>query len=183
VTIRSKVRPATGRERPPCRDSTSHRFKIAVTRAFHAARCETSTAVARAPARDRFAHELAAALANVGKPRERVRVAGEVFFANLERDPQRWIVLFGGSAVPVIGELGERLNELRFETVANIVENLHASAAPGVDAENIEAAAHAISGVGEQLGRWWIKNPQIPRERVVQHYTDFIWNGVGARAN
>ena len=40
------------------------------------------------------------------------------------------------------------------------------------------AAAHAISGVGEQLGRWWIKNPTVLHARVVEHNTDLIWNGV-----
>ena len=31
-----------------------------------------------------------------------------------------------------------------------------------IDNERIEAAALAISGVGEQLGRWRIKHPEIP---------------------
>ncbi|QJY46066.1 TetR/AcrR family transcriptional regulator [Pseudonocardia broussonetiae] len=131
-------------------------------------------------ARDLFAVRLAAAREGVDDPREQVRISGEVFFAELERDPDRWIVLFGGAAVPMIGELGHQLTELRFRTVDHTIAHLHdavTSAGSAVDEERIHAFAHAISGVGEQLGRWWIANPHIPRDRVVQHYTDFIIGG------
>lgn len=128
-------------------------------------------------ARDGFARELAAALADVGDPREQLRIAGDVFFRILERDPERWVVLFGGAAVPLIGVLGERLTELRFQTVAGITARLRSVVADG-DPERIEAFAQAVSGVGEQLGRWWMHHRTIPRARVVAHYTEFIWRGL-----
>jgi len=31
----------------------------------------------------------------------------------------------------------------------------------------VEATAHAISEVGEQLGHWWLKHPEVPKARVV----------------
>lgn len=36
------------------------------------------------------------------------------------------------------------------------------------------AAAHFISGAGEELGRWWLRNPTIPRERIVGYHCDFV---------
>jgi len=129
-------------------------------------------------ARDRLGQEMVAALRGVSEPRERLRVAGVTFFSMLERDPQRWIVLFGGSGAPLTGEVGERLTELRFEMVARLADVLELAARPGVARERVEAAAHAIGGIGEQLGRWWLENPKIPRSRVVEHYTELIWNGV-----
>ncbi|WP_027006790.1 TetR/AcrR family transcriptional regulator [Conexibacter woesei] len=129
-------------------------------------------------ARDALAVEYDAATAGVTDPREQLRLSADVFFATLERDPQRWIVLFGGAAVPVIGELGEQLSELRHQTVTRIMDNLRAHAVAGLDSERVEMAAYAISGVGEQLGRWWIKHPNVPRARVVADYVDFVWSGV-----
>jgi AcrR family transcriptional regulator len=128
--------------------------------------------------RDRFAAEQTAAVEGIADPRERLRVGGDAFFAMIERDPARWVALFGGGS-PVIGELAERLAALRLETIAFVTRNVAAAAAPGVDRERIEAAAHAITGVGEQLGTWWIAHPEVPRERVVDYYTELIWGGIG----
>jgi AcrR family transcriptional regulator len=128
-------------------------------------------------ARARYAEQLEQALAGETDPREQIRTAGEMFFTILEQDPQRWIVLFGGSAVPLFGELGEQLHELRAISVARVAAVIQAEA-PGSDPEQVDAFAHAISGVGEQLGRWWLKHPTIPRERVVEHYTNFVWRGI-----
>ena len=138
--------------------------------------CVYLACVARA--RAQFDDEVRAAVVGIDDARERLRVIGDVFYSILERDRDRWVVLFGGSAVPVIGELGDRLTELRFVTVRMILENIRCSVTESVDEERLEAAAHSISGVGEQLGRWWIKNPDIPRARIVDYYTSFSWVGI-----
>lgn len=129
-------------------------------------------------ARARYAEQLEQALSSSTDPREQIRAGAEVFFAIFEHDPQRWTVLFGGSAVPLFGELGEQLHQLRETSIAKVAAVIQAEA-PGADPERVDAFAHAISGVGEQLGRWWLQHPDIPRDRIVEHYTDFIWNGVG----
>jgi AcrR family transcriptional regulator len=132
-------------------------------------------------ARENYQDQLTHTLATIEDPREQIRAAGDLFFAMIERDPKRWTVLFGGSAIPLFGEDGEKLTDLRFQTVAQTATLIHA-AAPDADPERIRAVAHAISGVGEQLGRWWLREPHIPRHRLTQHYTDFIWNGLQALA-
>ncbi len=128
-------------------------------------------------ARHRYAEQLSAALASTTDPRGQIEAAGELFFSILERDPQRWMVLFAGSAVPMFGELGDQMMALRAEGIATIARVIRAEAA-ALDPERAAAFAHAIAGVGEQVGRWWIAHPQVPRARVVQHYTDFIWDGL-----
>jgi hypothetical protein len=35
-----------------------------------------------------------------------------------------------------------------------------------------------ISGVGEQLARWWLANRHVPRAQVVEYYTEFCLNGL-----
>ncbi len=128
-------------------------------------------------ARTRYAEQLGEAVSSTSDPRAQIRAGGELFFSILERDPERWMVLFGGSAVPLLGELGEQLLQLRAISVGKVAAIIQTKS-PGADPEQIDAFAHAISGVGEQLGRWWLQHPEIPRERVVEHYTEFIWNGL-----
>lgn len=106
--------------------------------------------------------------------------AGEVFFSLLERDPRRWMVLFNPS-IALSPTLSEQLTEMRTHTIARIAEMLrHFSA--GDDGTNT-AFAYAISGVGEQLGRWWLANPDIPKTRVIGFYRDFITHGLNSWDN
>jgi hypothetical protein len=79
-------------------------------------------------------------------------------------------------SAPLQGSFGEELTELRFATVGRIAEILTVDA-PDAEPERLDVFAHAISGVGEQLGRWWIANPTVPRRRVVSHFRDFVWAG------
>lgn len=103
--------------------------------------------------------------------------AGDILFSMLERDPQRWMVLFNPSTA-LSKELSHQLSEMRRHTIDRIAEMLrHFSAA---DHEQDDAFAYAVSGVGEQLGRWWIANPGVPRSRVVELYRDFITGGLTA---
>jgi hypothetical protein len=39
----------------------------------------------------------------------------------------------------------------------------------------IEACAYAVSGVGERLGHWWIRNPELRRRGLLQHYIEILW--------
>jgi AcrR family transcriptional regulator len=103
--------------------------------------------------------------------------AGEIFFDLLERDPERWMVLFNPSTA-LSRELSQQLAETRTHTIERIAEMVrHFSSG---DAEQDVAFAYAISGVGEQLGRWWLQNPQIPKARLVQLYRDFITSGISS---
>lgn len=112
--------------------------------------------------------------ADIGAVMER---AGEVLFSLLERDPQRWMVLFNPS-IALSRELSEQLTEMRRHTIVRIAEMLrHISTG---DEEQDLALAYAISGVGEQLGRWWLDHPEVPRARVIALYRDFITGGLAA---
>lgn len=107
--------------------------------------------------------------------------AGEVFFGLLERDPRRWSVLFDPGTALAPEHAGE-LAAMRRRTIARIQEMVrHFSRGDDTDDERDVAFAHAISGVGEQLGRWWIAHPEIPRERVVALYRDFVTGGLASR--
>lgn len=104
--------------------------------------------------------------------------AGEVFFGILERDPRRWMVLFNPSTA-LSPELNAQLTELREQTITRIAGMVRHLGT--FDEERSLAFAYAISGVGEQLGRWWLTRPDIPRSTVVAYYRDFITPGLDLR--
>ena len=37
--------------------------------------------------------------------------------------------------------------------------------------------AHAISGVGERLGHWWLTRPDLTRDRMVERDVGILWRG------
>lgn len=120
--------------------------------------------------RGEFEQALMAAVSDAPDIATALERGGEAFFSTLESEPRRWSVVHGGTGA-LVGPLSEELTDMRFATVERIAEvvRLHK---PAADAERVEAFAHAISGAGEQLGRWWLRNPDMPRARVVAHYRD-----------
>ncbi|WP_405059313.1 TetR/AcrR family transcriptional regulator [Kribbella sp. NBC_01505] len=110
--------------------------------------------------------------AGIGPVMER---AGEVFFSLLERDPQRWMVLFNPS-IALSKELSEQLTEMRRQTITRIAGMLRHL--PTEDDVRVLAFSYAVSGVGEQLGRWWLANPEVPRSQVVALFRDFTTGGL-----
>jgi AcrR family transcriptional regulator len=107
---------------------------------------------------------------------EVIEGGGNAFFEILERDPRRWAVLFSPSSA-LAGPLGRRLDDLRAGTIERIAE-VARRFAPDADPDRLGAYAHAISGVGEQLGRWWLTRPDVPRQQVVAYYRDFVVSGL-----
>jgi AcrR family transcriptional regulator len=98
------------------------------------------------------------------------------YFEFIERDASAWDVLFGpGTAVA--GPPAEEVTRLRFATVLRIAELL-APAVPQVDSQTVEAMAHALSGSGEQLAKWWRQNPHVSREQVAGYHMAFAWLGL-----
>jgi hypothetical protein len=128
-------------------------------------------------AREQYLERLVDRVSSARGPQEQLRAGADAFFSFVEQDPDRWMVLFGGPAVPFFGALGDELTAIRFETIEGTAAVLRA-AAPEAEPEQVEILAQSISGAAVQLGRWWTRNPSVPRERVVTHSTDFITNGV-----
>src|SRR4051794_15671601 len=92
-------------------------------------------------------------------PREQLTAGADVFLAMLEANPGRWQLLFGSNAV-LPGESTKELAGMRFATIEQVRGILQA-AAPDAPPERIEAFAHAISGIGERLGHWWVTRPDL----------------------
>ncbi|WP_405181857.1 hypothetical protein [Nocardia sp. NBC_01377] len=43
----------------------------------------------------------------------------------------------------------------------------------------LEASGHAISGVGERLGHWWLSRPDLTKQDVVDCYVEIVLQGLG----
>lgn len=98
------------------------------------------------------------------------------YFTFVERNRSAWRMLFGGG-VAVAGTAAEEAAALRNATVRGITDLL-ASVVVGVDRPTLEAYAHATSGAGEQLAKWWQLNPEMSRSQVVDHLMAFAWQGL-----
>lgn len=121
-------------------------------------------------AREQFEIDLVQAVGAVdsGELADLLAAGGRVFYTMLADNPRRWALLFATSS-SIDGKLSEQLADLRAQTVASI-EALSRPFAPEVPDDDVAALAHAISGIGEQLGRWWLRNPHLSLDDVVVRY-------------
>lgn len=109
--------------------------------------------------------------ANVHTFKDVVVGASDAYFRTLESNPRAWELLNNarGINVTVDGEL-DRLRELSVQRIVELGKVL----TPNMGHERIEAYSHIISGAAEDLGRWWSRNLDIPRSRIVEYHTDAI---------
>lgn len=122
------------------------------------------------------AHFLDASVLNEGNPRDQLRAGITAYFEFVRDHGSSWEVLFGGGPAPN-GELGRIARELRVRTVDQIAALFHI-AVPDVDLDETRAYAHAVSGAGEELARWWRENPHIALETVVDRFMAVAWTGL-----
>jgi AcrR family transcriptional regulator len=113
---------------------------------------------------------------SVQDPREQLSRGIGAYFDYLDQQPRRWKILYGGST-PILGDLGQRLSDARFHTVERIVDllRLHLT---GESETTIHAIGHLLSGALEQIGRWWIRNPDLTRDQMVDYSVNVLWGGL-----
>jgi len=121
--------------------------------------------------RDEFEQTLIDAAASAPDAPSAIKQGADAYFRIIERDPKRWSLVYGGSAVPN-GPLAEELYELRAGTVERIAA-VAARFAPNAKRDALTAYANFVSGAGEQLGHWWLRNPKISRRRIVTYYLEY----------
>jgi len=112
--------------------------------------------------------------------RERLWGGINAYLEFVERHGRAWDVLFGQGGAGT-GSAGEELLSQRFATVdriANLFKSYASSVSSRVDETAIQAFAHALSGSGEQLAKWWRQNPELTREQVAGYHMAFAWIGL-----
>ena len=126
---------------------------------------------------ERYNAALRAAIDPSATAIEQLRTGGDFYFSGIETNRDRWLLLFTSASV-LTGEHARELTALRFAHVEVITDMLRA-ALPNAPQDVLEAAAHGISGVGEQLGHWWISRPDLDRSDLVDYYVTFLLDGLG----
>lgn len=81
------------------------------------------------------------------------------------------------SGAAVAGPAAQAATAMRFDTVMRI-SLLLGDLKPRVTEEAILATAHALSGAGEQLAKWWLTQPELPKEVVVNSMFNLMWAGL-----
>ncbi len=115
-----------------------------------------------------------------GPPLLSLRLRIGEFLAFVEEHRDGWRVLFGeaSSNGPVAAEVAD----LR-ERIARAVRRMLESSLPvasGLSEIEIDGIAHAIVGAGESLANWWLEQPGVSREEVVDLYVGVVQGAVPA---
>lgn len=108
----------------------------------------------------------------------RLKAGVEGYFTFVEENRSSWHLLFGGGAA-IAGTAAEEASRLRFQTVEKITQLLVA-VVQGVDDETCEGFAHAVSGAGEQIAKWWMQRPHVSKEHAIGLMLSFTWSGLKA---
>jgi AcrR family transcriptional regulator len=124
---------------------------------------------------ERFEFAVAEGITGVDDLEQRLYAGLDACFAFIEEDPDRWAIMFRGVAVS--GHVAEEALRMRFATVTALADLIQ-HAAPDAPRGKVEAFAHALSGAGEQLERWWRQNPHLTRHEIVDHFHAFAWAGL-----
>lgn len=103
---------------------------------------------------------------------DQIRAGGEAYFDLIKDDPARFVLLVTSSS-SLQGDLGDELSALRSHTI-KIIASTISQQNPDIKAETALALAYTASGVGEQLGRWWLTQPTMPKRRLLTYYTAAI---------
>lgn len=109
-------------------------------------------------------------------PGEQLRGGIRGYFRFVQENAPMWELLFGGGTA-VAGPVAAEATRQRFETSEKIAL-LVAVAAPHVPAALANAYAHAVSGAGEALTRWWQHHPEVSLDEVVDLHVTTVWTGL-----
>ncbi|MFE3188398.1 TetR/AcrR family transcriptional regulator [Nocardia sp. NPDC059240] len=99
----------------------------------------------------------------------RLKAGSTAYCDMITADPRRFNLLFTTSA-NLDGTLAEELRELRQGSINATIETARPYT-PDLTDEALTAFAYAVSGIGEQLGRWLLANPKLSRRKFVAYYT------------
>jgi AcrR family transcriptional regulator len=97
---------------------------------------------------------------------DRLRVFVEHYFDYLEENRDNAWLMYGEASRSVVDEMRER----NAQVIGRIFERAAAEAGRVPDPIGISVLAHGLVGAGAQVGRWWIKNPEVTKEEAVERF-------------
>jgi AcrR family transcriptional regulator len=96
----------------------------------------------------------------------RLRAVITAYFDYLDEQRDSWWLLYGDASMDSVNEMRKRNAEVIAGLIARDVE-----AAGGTPRdEDVELLGHLIVGSGEQVARWWLQHPELPKERTIERF-------------
>src|SRR3954471_6474576 len=131
---------------------------------------------------DDLLQRLRDALTTRGGLRARTRATVDAYLTSVEEQPQVYRFLIERAAVEEPGVRGQVEGFVRrfgAELATGIANEPELA---GVDPHRAVVWAHAIAGMVQSTGDWWLANPQVPRAQVVDELVALLWDGFGGLA-
>ena len=125
--------------------------------------------------------ELTYALRREAPPQEILRTTVDAYLAFVERDPQVYRFLVreaqasAGDGPPMSGVI----REIARQVAAVVGEQLRVA---GLDSGPAEPWAFGIVGMVHLAGDWWVEQPTMSRDRLVEYLTTLLWDGMSGWA-
>ncbi|MDP9102127.1 MAG: TetR/AcrR family transcriptional regulator [Actinomycetota bacterium] len=129
---------------------------------------------------DRLLASLQGALGSGRTPRERVERTIDAYLAVIEAEPQVYrFLVHSDEAASARGQVRTFLRRLADLLTRGVAGEL------GLDPEGVRAAAwaHAVVGMVQAAGDWWVDAGRCPRQELVQQLSDLLWGGYGRSAD
>jgi AcrR family transcriptional regulator len=127
---------------------------------------------------DRLLDRLRAALGTHGGLRARTAATVDAYLSTIEEEPQVYRFLVQRAAVEVAGVRGQVEGFVRRfgdELAAGMRTERELAAAVGE--QRAYVWAHAIAGMVQATGDWWLDHQEIPREQVATELVALLWDG------
>jgi AcrR family transcriptional regulator len=100
------------------------------------------------------------------------------YFEFVAAHPRRWDMLHGPGEATA-GPIADEVSTLRFRTVELLAAMIRQHTPADVREATVLAFAHATSGAGEQLTRWWRRSPELTIDQVADLGVRYVWAGLG----
>jgi AcrR family transcriptional regulator len=111
-------------------------------------------------------------------PRRIIDRVIRAYFEFIATSPRRWDMIHGPGEATA-GPIADEVAALRFQTVELLAAMIRQHAPAGTSEQAILAFAHATSGAGEQLTRWWRRSPDVTIDQVAELGVRYVWAGLG----
>ena len=126
---------------------------------------------------DSLLDRLRAALLTRGGLRARTQATVEAYLAAIEEEPQIYRFLVERAAVEEPDVRGQVVGFVRRfgDELASGIANEPELA--GIDPARAVIWAHAIAGMVQSTGDWWLDHPEVSRAQVVDELVALLWDG------
>ena len=126
---------------------------------------------------DELLDRLRTALLTRGGLRARTHATVEAYLASVEEQPQVYRFLLERAAVEEPGVRGQVVGFVRRFGDELAIGIRNEPELGDVDPQRAVVWAHAIAGMVQATGDWWLGHPEVPRQVVVEQLTTLLWEG------